>query len=103
MAGSAVNLVIAEAATPADAVIPGVVGLTQHEAGQRLRAAGFTIGTVTKRKTREARPGVVLSQSPDGGTRAKAGSAVALVVAEAEPQPCPSPTQGTAAVQPCPS
>jgi serine/threonine-protein kinase len=64
---------------PSTAVVPAVEGSAEHDATRELTAVGFTIKV--DRKVDEAVPaGVVLKQTPAGGTRANSHSAVSILV-----------------------
>lgn len=75
---------VAATATPAAApgcVVPELVGLTQTLATRGLKAAGCAIGRVTKAKVRRSvQMGRVTKQSRAGGTKAAAGTKVAVTV-----------------------
>jgi serine/threonine-protein kinase len=83
--GSTVTLVIATAqtnTTPQTAKIPSVKGLPAQTAANMLTAAGFTVNQATKNVTNQSKNGVVLSQSPGGGSNAAKGSPVTIVVGQ---------------------
>ncbi len=61
--------------------VPEVVGQQQSAATQALTDAGFEVGTVTTIPSTTIREGEVTSQTPAGGTEAKKGSKVDLIVA----------------------
>ncbi|HEY2480093.1 MAG TPA: PASTA domain-containing protein [Solirubrobacterales bacterium] len=69
--------------------MPGVVGLQRREAVEEVRAAGLT-PTVEEEETRnEEKIGLVIRQSPSGGTELTPGSEVTLIVgkrARVEPE-----------------
>jgi serine/threonine-protein kinase len=67
------------------AAVPDVTGQREGAAKASLKAAGFTIGTVTRQTTTSVPDGEVISQSPQGNTQAIVGSPVNLVVAKAPP------------------
>jgi len=67
-------------------LVPNVVGLQPADAASKLTGAGFVVGAVSTQESDKPK-GEVLSQSPAAGSRAAAGSAVALV--EAVPVPPP--------------
>ncbi|GJL67527.1 MAG: hypothetical protein NPIRA06_01620 [Nitrospirales bacterium] len=73
--GSPVDLVVSLGAR-----VPNVVGLTQAKAQSVITTAGFTVGAVTTAINLTVAPGKVISQKPGAGTKAAAGTAVALVV-----------------------
>lgn len=73
--GSGVTLFVSEGVEPV--VVPSVKGKKEAEAKSALQTAGF-VAKVTK-KTNKAKKGVVIAQSPSGGT-AQPGSTVAITV-----------------------
>jgi eukaryotic-like serine/threonine-protein kinase len=75
--GSQVMLLVSRGAQPVE--VPDLTGLTQDEAEQTIADAGFEVGSVTSRESQEDE-GTVVDQSPPGGTDARPGSAVDLVV-----------------------
>ena len=70
--------------------VPDVKGNTVAEAGTVLVAAGFKLGTVTHDEKAVEATGSIVTQTPEAGATAQAGSAVALTVAGAAPVPTPS-------------
>jgi beta-lactam-binding protein with PASTA domain len=77
--GSSVPLVVA-APLPR---VPSVVGKTEASAIRNLKNAGFTVKKATQTRT-AGEDGVVLSQSPTGGTRAKPNSVVRIVISNVQ-------------------
>jgi serine/threonine-protein kinase len=75
--GSTVTLSVA--AAPVSAQVPNVVGLTSADASSSLSAAGFLVQVQTQSSSTVA-SGVVISQSPAGGTSSTASSTVTIVV-----------------------
>lgn len=75
--GSTVDLIVA-APLPA---IPDVVGATRTSALNALGTAGFAVRVSIKTTTSGA-DDVILSESPTGGSRAKSGTTVTLVVSD---------------------
>ncbi len=95
--GSSVGLVLA-APYPA---VPGTAGMTQANAAQRLRGAGFQV-RVTQEVVTSGREGVVLRQSPVGSRLARPHSVVTLVVAHVvRPVVAPPPSNCTPGYSPC--
>ena len=91
---STVNLVIATA--PTTASVPNVRGDTASAASATLTTAGFTVVQQTKDVTKSNQDGLVISQSPRGGTNGKANSPVTIVVGLYTPPNTPStPTSST--------
>ena len=80
--GSRVALVVA-APLPQ---VPSVVGKSEASAIRSLKDAGFTVKKTTETRS-SGRDGVVLSQSPTGGTRAKANSVVRIVISNVQRSP----------------
>ena len=64
------------------AAVPDVTGLPLESARKALSNAGFKVGSVEKKASKQA-AGTVISQSPAGGAEALAGESIHLVVAEA--------------------
>jgi serine/threonine-protein kinase len=60
--------------------VPDVVGLSQREAGAKLKNTGFAVA-VKERTVPGVLLGTVTEQSPAGGTKAAPGSTVTIVVA----------------------
>ncbi len=78
--GTPVDLVLA---IPVTVVVPEVVGRSETEAASVLAATELVLGEVSHQES-AARPGTVLTQSLNPGTRAQVGSAVNLLVAVVE-------------------
>jgi serine/threonine-protein kinase len=76
--GSKVDLVIAKA--PLTVSVPDVKGQTAAAATSALRSAGFNVAQRTKDVSSQAKNGIVLRQTPDGGASRKKGSTVTIVV-----------------------
>jgi eukaryotic-like serine/threonine-protein kinase len=76
------NVTVLVSSGPAQVSVPDVTGESQAAASAALAAAGLK-ASVSQRETSEGKPGTVISQSPKGGTQAKPGSTVAIVVAQA--------------------
>ncbi len=77
-AGSTVTLSVSlgPPATP----VPDVTSMDQASATATLQAAGYVTKVVTQSTTDPGQDGIVLSQSPSGGTTAKAGATVTIFV-----------------------
>ncbi len=71
--------------------VPNVVGLTQDEATRRLEKAGFDVAVETDTTT-PSKPGLVLSQNPDGLSSAASGATVTITVSDYTEPPSESPT-----------
>src|SRR6202042_1735075 len=83
VAGSTVSIVVAKA--PPSVVVPPVVGDSTSAAKSALTGAGFTVTRETQNVSNQSQNGVVISQSPRGGAKAKQGSAVTIVVGKFVP------------------
>ncbi len=79
--GSPVTVVVSSG--PQQVSVPEVTGSSEAEAKAALKAAGLTLGAVTRQPSGEVAAGTVLSQSPATGTQLAAGQPVALTVAQA--------------------
>lgn len=77
--GAQVVLVVSEGA-PTIAV-PELLGMTTEDARLRLEQDGLQLGTVERRRTRDATPGTVVAQRPAAGTLAAPGTVVDIVLA----------------------
>jgi eukaryotic-like serine/threonine-protein kinase len=88
--GSTVTIVAAKA--PPTTAVPSVVGETPSSAASALKAAGFSVTKTTKDVTDQSTNGLVISQSPNGGSKAKMGSTVTIVVAKFVPTNTPTST-----------
>jgi serine/threonine-protein kinase len=77
-------------AVPAAATValPDVVGMSQDEAEENLRDAGFKAETKTQEST-EKDKGMVMEQSPSAGAESEEDSTVAITVGEGRPTPAP--------------
>ncbi len=73
------------AATPTTVILPSLYGLSVQEAGERLAAAGLTLGSMTKQPSAK-RPGTVLTQKVPKGTRVSRGRAINLIIAAPYPR-----------------
>ncbi len=65
--------------------VPGIVGLTQSDAENRLTSNGLNVGTVTQQTSTSYAAGVVVSQSPAEGTRVERGTYISFVVSTGPP------------------
>jgi serine/threonine-protein kinase len=87
--GSKVTVVVSDGPEK----VPDVVGLTQEQAEQMVRAAGFDPVVVQSGDTTEPK-GTVIQQVPDAGETQPKGSKVTIVVSTyEEPTQTPSPTE----------
>jgi eukaryotic-like serine/threonine-protein kinase len=77
-AGSTVTIVVSTG--PARAAVPSVVGLTEANAINQLRSAGFEPRVVEEDVTDPTQNGRVVSQDPAGNQQAEVGSTVTITV-----------------------
>ncbi|MDR1797203.1 MAG: protein kinase [Clostridiales Family XIII bacterium] len=78
--GRAVSFTISTG--PAMTAIPTVAGKSRDEASSALVAAGFTIGNITEEDSEAYVAGQVIRTEPAAATKAKAGSAVSIVISK---------------------
>jgi serine/threonine-protein kinase len=88
--GSRVTIMVSNGKAP-KVTVPNVVGSAQAVATAALKNAGFEVQVVEEIVCDPNQDGVVLSQSPAGGKKAKQGTTVTIVVGKFQP-PCPTPT-----------
>jgi eukaryotic-like serine/threonine-protein kinase len=60
--------------------VPDTVGQDEVTARATLEGAGFVVRPRTRPVTDPAQDGIVIEQTPQGGTRARPGSQVTIVV-----------------------
>jgi serine/threonine-protein kinase len=60
--------------------VPEVVGETEDVARALIEAQGFVVGNITDTLTEDVAEGIVIGQSPIGGTAADAGTEVDLII-----------------------
>lgn len=77
--GAPVTIVVSRGAPTIP--VPDLLGMSQADARTRLELDGLDLGTVTRRRTRDASPGIVVGQKPAAGTLAAPGTVVDIVVA----------------------
>jgi PASTA domain len=65
---------------PKQATIPDVTSQDRASARQMLKQSGFSVDVQEQDTTDPAQDGIVLSQDPPGGTKAKPGTSVKIVV-----------------------
>ena len=81
--GETVDLVISKGKkAKKSSGVPDVTGLPLESAQKALTSAGFKVGSVERKASKQA-AGTVISQSPGGGAEALEGESIHLVVAEA--------------------
>lgn len=84
--GSAVTLTVSDGIPP-KGTVPHVVGLPQDEAIALLEDAEFAVEVAFLEVTDEAQDGIVQSQTPAAGEKAKPGSTVVIQVGQLAPAP----------------
>ena len=72
--------------------IPDVTGLSQGEAEQQIRDAGFVPQVREESNTTEPK-GTVIDQFPGADTTANQGATVLIIVSTFEPEPEPDPSE----------
>ncbi|HLM86201.1 MAG TPA: Stk1 family PASTA domain-containing Ser/Thr kinase [Solirubrobacteraceae bacterium] len=77
-AGEKVNLTVAKA--PKEIEVPNVVGAAEARATAELKQAGLKTRKESRTTTEQSQVGMVLEQSPAGGSHARKGTTVTLVV-----------------------
>ena len=70
---------------PKESTIPDVTSLDEASATATLEQSGFAVDVQEQDTTDENQDGIVLSQDPPGGTRAKPGTTVTIVVGRLVP------------------
>jgi serine/threonine-protein kinase len=78
--GGEVELTVAQA--PQEVAVPDVRGAARAAASKALERAGLEVRETARKTTEQAQKGVVLGQSPAGGTRVRKGSTVTIEVGE---------------------
>jgi serine/threonine-protein kinase len=92
--GSTVTLTVAKEVE--QVAVPGVEGLDESQASERLSAAGLEVDVQDEPVTRPSDDGKVLGQSPAEGREVERGSRVTITVGRFEPDldPDPEPDPG---------
>ncbi len=88
--GSVVTLQVSKG--PATSQVPDVTSQTQADARAQLKSSGFTAQVVEEIVDDQTLDGRVLSQDPEGGTDAKQGTSVVIVVGRFQAAPPPAAT-----------
>jgi serine/threonine-protein kinase len=83
--GGTVTLFVSKG--PKQATIPDVTSQDEDSATQTLEGSGFSVDVQDQDVTDPAQDGIVLSQDPTGGTKAKPGTTVTIVVGRLVPVP----------------
>ncbi len=81
----AVETINAPGFVPSEANVPNVIDQNQADANTAITGAGLVLGTVTNAYSDTVAAGIVISQSPAGGTAATGSSAVNLVISLGRP------------------
>jgi beta-lactam-binding protein with PASTA domain len=87
--GSTVTLTVAREVEKVG--VPGVTGLDESQAAERLSGAGLEVEVQEETVTQPSRDGKVLSQSPAAGSQVEKDSSVTIVVGRFEPDLDPDP------------
>lgn len=77
--GTGIGLVVSRGAPTIP--VPGLLGLSPGDARGRLETVGLSLGSVMRRRTTDAAPGIIVGQRPAAGTLAAPGTLVDLIVA----------------------
>jgi serine/threonine-protein kinase len=83
--GGTVTLFVSKG--PKQATIPDVTSQDEDSATQTLEGSGFSVDVQDQDTTDPAQDGIVLSQDPSGGKKAKPGTTVTIVVGRLVPVP----------------
>jgi serine/threonine-protein kinase len=83
--GGTVTLFVSKG--PKQATIPDVTSQDEDSATQTLEGSGFSVDVQDQDVTDPAQDGIVLSQDPPGGTKAKPATTVTIVVGRLVPVP----------------
>ncbi len=81
--GSTVTITVAKA--PPSVNVPAVVGDSPSSAQSALTGAGFKVSRQTQNVSDKSKDGIVISQSPNGGSKASQGSTVTIIVGKFVP------------------
>jgi serine/threonine protein kinase len=93
--GSTVTITVATPQTAPMVTVPNEVNQDATAAASALRAAGFLVVQRQRTVTNPIRDGIVLTQSPAGGTLKTKGSTVTIVVGHFKAKPPPTTTTTT--------
>ena len=66
--------------------VPGVVGKGSDAARTALRNAGFSVAVTQQEVGQDSKVGIVLSQSPGAGVKARPGATVNITVGKKKPR-----------------
>jgi serine/threonine-protein kinase len=92
---SGARVTITVSTGPEQVTVPDVTGLPAGEAGRELRGAGLRVVRRDSPVTDEAEAGIVVDQSPGGGTDADENSSVVIFVGAFQPSDTLSPEEET--------
>jgi serine/threonine-protein kinase len=87
--GASITLSVSKG--PKQANVPDVTSQDETSATDALHAAGFKVQVQHQTVTDPSLDGIVISETPHGGTKAPQGSTVTIVVGQIQPGPPPSP------------
>jgi penicillin-binding protein 1A len=89
--GSAVTVWVSNGKKPPpqEVKVPNVMGKTKQDAKSILQAAGFQVTVEQAEVTDPSQDGVVISQTPVGGAKAKPGSTVLIIIGKLKGSPPP--------------
>ncbi len=90
-APSGATITLSVSKGPKTSTVPDVTSQDEGSAKSTLQAAGFTVQVQQQDVTDPGLVGIVLSQSPTGGTQAKQGSTVTITVGRQAAQAPPPP------------
>ncbi len=96
--GATVTIVVAKA--QAKNTVPPVVGDTAAGATNALTAAGFRVVRQPQDTTNQAQSGIVLDQTPKGGTKTQKNTTVTIVVGKYTPTTTSTPSTPTTSSTP---
>ncbi len=88
--GSAITLEVSKG--PKTSAVPDVTSQDEQSARDTLTSAGFKVKVRNQNVTDPGLYGIVLNQSPTGGSQAKQGTTVTITVGQASPTSPPPPT-----------
>jgi eukaryotic-like serine/threonine-protein kinase len=88
--GSTVTIIVSSG--PAEVAVPGLIGLTREQAAAALHDAGLSVAVSEVPTADPLNDGLVIRQSPTGGTRLRRGSSVTIFLGVFE-QVFPPPSE----------
>ena len=92
--GSAVTIWVSNGHKPAPkrVTVPNVVGSSKQHAKDLLQSVGLAVNVLIVEVSDPAQDGIVLKESPGGGSRVSPGSTVTITVGHFSGSPSPTPT-----------